>query len=205
MMRKFKIEIYSRGYEVGIGKITPEQYDYWIEREDDLGNALQQNIDYDSEDVPENARFENFYNDYSSEAEAYGADATYSTIVIKEDDKEIFNGELSEWLSQGEGLEENIECVSSTFIDDLEPGHYVYWEIGGKGQYFEGEFEAEEFDPKLLTFKYTEVQNCEVLTSVHYSGAEIDNYGGNWWGKYDEFGLYHIEDSGQDEEESIEE
>lgn len=201
-MSKYTIEIYSRGYEVGIGKITKEQHEYWSDREDDLGPALHQNIDYDEEEVPEDARFEWFYNDYSSEAEAYGADANYSTLVIKdEDENEIFNDEISVFINEDDGTENNMDYISYTAIDDLEPGYYVYWEIGGKGQYFHGGIELEKFDPKLLTFKVTEVENCEVITSVHYDGAEIDNYGGDWWGKYEEFGLYHIEESEKETEE----
>lgn len=202
MMSKYIIEIFSRGYEVGIGKITKEQHEYWVEREDDLGPALHQNIDYDAEEVPEDARFEWFYNDYSSEAEAYGADANYSTLIIKdEDENEIFNDEISVFINEDDGTENNMEYISYTAIDDLAPGYYVYWEIGGKGQYFHGEIELEKFDPKLLTFKVTEVENCEVITSVHYDGAEVDNYGGDWWGKYEEFGLYHIEEPEGTEEE----
>lgn len=193
-MNKYHIEIYSRGYEVGIGKITQAQYDYWIEREDDLGDALQQNIDYESEEVPEDARFEWFYNDYSSEAEAYGADANYSTLVIKEGETEIFNDEITTFINEEDGTENNMDYISYTTIDDLAPGYYVYWEQGGKGLYFHGEIETEKFDPKLLKFKVTEVENCEVITSVEYDGADIENYGGEWWGKYSEFSLHHIEE-----------
>jgi len=193
-MAKYTIEIYSRGYEVGIGEITKEQYEYWSERESDLGEALNQNIDYESEKVPEDARFEWFYNDYSSEAEAYGADANYSTLVIKdEDENEIFNDEITAFINEDDGTENNMNYISYTDIDDLKPGYYVYWEVGGKGQYFHGEIEAEKFDPKLLTFKVTEVDGCEVITSVHYDVAEIDNYGGDWSGKYGDFSLHHIE------------
>lgn len=195
---KYGIEIYSRGYEVGIGKITKEQYEYWVEREEDLGDALQQNIDYESEEVPEDARFEWFYNDYSSEAEAYGADANYSTLVIKEGENEIFNDEITTFINEEDGTENNMDYLSYTTIDDLKPGYYVYWEQGGKGLYFHGEIEAEKFDPKLLKFKVTEVENCEVITSVEYNGEDIENHGGDWWGKYGEFSLHHIEEQGEE-------
>lgn len=194
MMSKYTIEIYSRGYEVGIGKITKEQYEYWSEREEDLGEALNQNIDYDSEEVPEDARFEWYYNDYSSEAEAYGPDANYSTLVIKEGETEIFNDETSAFLNEEDGTDGNMVCISGTFIDDLAPGYYVYWEQGGKGLYFQGEIETDKFDPKLLHFKMTEVENCEVITSVEYNGVEVENFGGDWWGKYADFTLHHIEE-----------
>lgn len=193
-MSNYTIEIYSRGYEVGIGEITKEQYEYWSDREEDLGDALQQNIDYESEEVPEDARFEWFYNDYSSEAEAYGADANYSTLVIKDGETEIFNDEISAFLNEEDGTDGNMECIESTFIDDLKPGYYVYWEQGGKGLYFHAEIEIEKFDPKLLTFKMTEVENCEVITSVEYNGVEVENFGGDWWGKYADFTLHHIEE-----------
>jgi hypothetical protein len=192
-MAKFTIEIYSRGFEVGIGAITKEQYDYWAEREDDLGEALNQNIDYDDEDVPENARFEYFYNEYSSEAEAYGPDVDTSTLVIKLDEDEIFNDDFSAFFTEEADTLENISEVESTYIDDLEPGYYVYWEHGGKGLYFEGEFQADTFDAKLLTFKTTIVEGNEVITSVEYNGVEIENFGGDWWGKYADYSLHHIE------------
>lgn len=192
-MQKFTIEIYSRGFEVGIGEITKEQYDYWSDREDDLGEALNQNIDYDDEDVPEDARFEYYYNEYSSEAEAYGPDADNSTLVIKIGEQEIFNDDLSVFFSEEAGTAENLSEVESTYIDDLEPGYYVYWEQGGKGLYFQGEFEADAFDAHLLTFKTTLVEGNEVITSVEYNGQDIENYGGDWWGKYADYSLHHIE------------
>jgi hypothetical protein len=193
-MATYKIEIYSRGFEVGIGEITREQYEYWSDREEDLGEALNQNIYYDDENVPEDARFEYYYNEYSSEAEAYGPDADNSTLVIKLGEEELFNDELQSFFNEEQGTVENLSEVESTYIDDLKPGYYVYWEQGGKGLYFEGEIVTDKFDPKLLHFKTTIVEGNEVVTAVEYDGKDIENFGGDWWGKYADYSLHHIEE-----------
>ena len=201
-MPKYKIEIYSRGFEIGIGSITKEQYEYWEDRdEEDLGEALNQNIDYDSEEVPEEAQFKYHYNEYSDCAEAYGPDAHTSTLVIKEDDNEIFNDDLMTFFSEELGTEENAVGTESTYISDLAPGYYVYWEHGGKGLYFDAEFEAEKFDPKLLVFKTSCVEGNDVIVSVEYDGVEVENFGGDWWGKYADYSLHHVEEEELDEEE----
>lgn len=192
---KYKIEIYSRGFEIGIGSITKEQYEYWEDRdEEDLGEALNQNMDYDDEDVPENARFEYYYNEYCDCAEAYGPDAETSTLVISEDGEEIFSDELSLFLNEDTGTDENIVETKTTFISDLSPGYYLYWEHGGKGLYFDAEIELDKFDPKLLVFKTTLVEGNEVITSVEYDGKELENFGGDWWGKYADYSLHHVEE-----------
>jgi hypothetical protein len=193
-MITYSIEIFSRGLEVGIGKISKEQYEFWSDRdEEELGNALNQNIDYDDE-YPESVRFNEYYNEYSDVACAAGPDADNSTLVIKdEEDNEVYNDELQSFFNEETGNNENFYEQNGIWQDDLEPGYYVYWVLGGKGTYFDGEIETEKFDPKKLVIKTDVVNGHEVVTVVEYDGREVDNSGGDWWGKWAEYSVFEIE------------
>lgn len=197
-MKTIKIEIYSRGFEIGIDRITKEQYEFWSKVEDDesdlsLHDALNDSINWEESEVPESARFKQCYYDMTGIACAYGANAEYSTLVIKDGEEEIYNDELEAFFDEESGTEDNIEEVEYHSLMDLEPGYYLYWEQGGKGQYFEGEIEVEEFDPKLLTFEVITIEGNEVLSKVLYNNVEVDHNGGDWWGKYSDYSVHHIE------------
>ena len=190
-MKEYTIEIWSYGCEIGVGSVTQEQYDYWIERQDDLYYALIDGIDQEAEGVPEEAMLSDYYNDYSDIVEACGPDFENCTITVKCDGVEVYSAGIEEFLKEYSGVD-NIEWLNDVNIDDLDPGYYLHWVIGGKGLYFKGSFDTEEFQPGQLRFGVTVVEGTEILSTVHYGNVGIYSDGCEWNSKYSDFNLYSV-------------
>jgi len=195
----FKIELRGRGEERGINKISKAQYDYWSEHSEDLYEALNGDYDYDDNKVPKKARFEfEYYNDYCDEGYWFGADSYCYIVITDNDGNEIISQELGEFVDSVHG-EESYEAmveVEEFYMEyDLKPGYYVYWAQGGKGTYFESNVEVPEgevFDLRNLTFETFDFEGNTHIKAVKYNTEELENYGGDWSGKYGDFSVHHI-------------
>ena len=196
--KEYKIQIFSRGVEIGIGSISKAQYDHWIEREDDLSEALNQHYDYEENETPEEARFDYYYNEYSDVCCAVGPTIDNSHINITCDGEVVYDMPLSQFLDEvcQDGTDDNIHVdqTGETYLSSLEPGYYVYWALGGKGEYFVGTLKLDEFDPKLLKFETHDVEGLEVITHVVYdNNTYVDDEGGSWDYKWSDYSLHEIE------------
>jgi hypothetical protein len=197
---KYKIELRGRGEERGINKITKTQYEYWNQHSEDLYEALNGDYDYDENKVPKKARFEyEYYNEYCDEGYWFGADSYCYIVITDNDGNEIVSQELGEFvetLHGDEQYEAMIEVEEFYMEYDLKPGYYVYWAQGGKGTYFESEVEVSEgeiFDLKKLTFETIDFEGNSQIKTVKYNDTELENYGGDWSGKYGDFSVHHIQ------------
>jgi hypothetical protein len=196
---KYTIEIWSRGVDVGIGTITKEQYDYWSERESyDLDEALNNNFDYESEETPSEAILDKeYYNEYSDVLYAWGPDMDHHEMVIKDENgTEVYKGDAYDLIHEYDEDYESMYEGEEYFMNVQKPGYYVQWCQGGKGIYFEGEFEADEFDPKKLKFFNSETNYGDVLSKVYYDGEELDNNAGDYDIKSFEASLEHVTEEG---------
>lgn len=197
---KYTIEIWSRGIDVGIGTITKEQYEYWSERETgDLEDVLNSNFDYEENETPEEARMEReYYNEYEDVFFGFGPDFEYNELTIKDEDGNIiYMGDLSGYIESYDP-EYEIDLTDGGERDYysqwLDPGYYVQWCQGGKGLYFDGEFETEKFDPLKIKFMRSETDYGEILTGIKYDGEEIENVAGDYDIKSFEAEIFHVGD-----------
>lgn len=199
--KKLNIKLYGRGTDRGIGKITKAQYEYWEENSLWLGQAVNGDYDYEENEVPKEARLPyEYYNEYEDTAFYSGCDEENCNILITDSqDNEIFDGELTEFLSAAHGEEESYydatEEVAEMYLMNtcMEPGYYLYWQQGGKGEYFEGTIDIEDtFDPKLLKFNTVDFDGNSMITEVLYDGEVIDNWGGSWSGKWDDYQVCEV-------------
>jgi hypothetical protein len=196
------IKIFGRGSDRGIGTITKAQYEYWKEHSDDLGEALNDNYDYDENETPEDARLPyEYYNEYEDAGFVSGPDEDSCGVEITDGDEEtLYEGELYTVLEEIHGDEDSSDAVeeeAEMYLNShcLAPGYYVVWAQGGKGTYFEGSIdipEGEEFDPTLLKFLTTDFDGQSIITTVQYNGESIDNSGGDWWGKWADYQVIEI-------------
>ena len=196
---KYKIELRGRGEERGINKITKTQYEYWNENSEELYEALNGDYDYDGKNVPKKARFEyEYYNEYCDEGYWFGADSYCYIVITDNDGNEIISQELGEFIETVHGDEqyEAMVEVEEFYMEyDLKPGYYVYWAQGGKGTYFESEVEVPDndiFDLKKLTFETVDFEGNTHIKTVKYNDESLENYGGDWSGKYGDYSVHHI-------------
>lgn len=197
---KYKIEIYSRGIDVGIGTITKEQYEYWSERPTgDLDDVLNDNFDYDENETPEEAKMDrNYYNEYEDVFFGFGPDFSYNEMIIKDEDGNIiYMGDLSGYIESYDP-EYEIDLTDGGERDYysqwLDPGYYVQWCQGGKGLYFDGEFETEKFDPLKIKFLRGETDYGEILIGIKYNDEEIENCAGDYDIKSFEAEIFCVKD-----------
>jgi hypothetical protein len=204
----YKIVLAGRGTDSGIGAITQAQYDFWSHPDNEafLGDALNdpdmtefENDDGDTVEIPEECRFEYYYNEYSEKACVYGVDVDSCWVSITNpNNEEIYDGDLSGITDRIVDDVEHyfIDCMDEHYISDQEPGHYVYWAQGGKGIYYETEVElapGEVFDINKLQFRTEDLENSSVIVTVCYGDEELENDGGSYSGKWADYSVYEVD------------
>lgn len=197
-MAKYRIEIYSRGLDVGIGTITKEQYEYWSDKNNSmyLDDALNDSYDYEDNATPENCKLYEYYNEYENVLYTFGPDLQMSSMTIKdEDDNLIYAGEITDFTEEHDpdyDIPMIDHGVQDYYTSVLEPGYYLQWCQGGKGLYVNDEFEDDAFDPKKLRFTVVETDFGEIVDVVEYDGQVFEK-DGNYDIKSFEANVHHIE------------
>jgi hypothetical protein len=204
----YKIVLAGRGTDSGIGRITQAQYDFWShpDNESALGDAMNdpdmtefENYDGDTVEIPEECRFEYYYNEYSEVACVYGVDVDSCWVSITNpDNEEIYDGDLSGITDRiiDDSDHYFIDCADEHYIGDQDPGHYVYWAQGGKGIYYETEVElapGEVFDIDKLQFRTEDLESNSVIVTVLYGDEELENDGGSYSGKWADYSVHEVD------------
>jgi len=194
----YTIEIFSRGMDVGIGKITQAQYEYWSgDNEMYLDDALNSNFDYDDNETPEDCVLLDYYNEYDDTFFTFGPDADNHNIVIKDSEGSIvYQGDLDDITSEYDidyelRIREN--GTQDYFVSSMEPGYYIQWCHGGKGCYFDADFEDEDFDPTKLKFYVKETDFGEIISTIDYDNEELSNNAGDYDIKSFKASVHYVE------------
>jgi hypothetical protein len=183
---EYTIRIWGRTREIGVGKITKEQYDYWIDEdhEDDLSDAMNENFDYDEAETPEGARFDMPYYEYQDVESIWGFDSDDTVMSItNQDGEEIYKGDLMSFISEAHGDNDSQwdanEEIGELYPEYFEKGTYVFWTQGGKGSCIQTtiDTEGEEFDPRKLKTKYRDIQGSSVTSTLVYDDVELGDDG----------------------------
>lgn len=183
-LKKFFLEVSGRSYEFFLEELSSEQYAYWSEHDEELGDAL---MGFASDEVPEDAILPNYYSDLDRE----GGPVVEDCIVTVSDKEgnEVFCSPLSNlpcYVATNSGETKSLE-------ERLNKGFYLRIESGDKGSFFTAEFETETFDPKKLSFDSSDVEGVEIVTAINYDEQELDDTG-SWsnTGKYFEVDLIEV-------------
>lgn len=179
--RKISIQLTGYGGEIVIGRITPEQYEFWSQEEN--SEKLDEFVhDWDGEmDVPEHARMFDpgqYYDcdDHCHENGVELSDACWITVSEVESGDEIWQSTLSDLEDHGI----DVECVEEFTRHDIPAGDCIF--IGQsfeKGCFFEGQIEIQQpFDAKNLRVTYRDCDGWCLVTGVEYLGEEVEGYDG---------------------------
>lgn len=195
----YTVELRGRGSEYGVSKITKSQYTYWKDN-DELGDALNGDYDYDEANVPKKARFEyEYYNDYTDQGYFFGAEDDCFIVITNDQKEEIIRQNLSDFLSTIHGDLEYHEYLEETqefyCKYDCKPGHYLLWSYGGKGTYLEYVVDIKEGETlELNKFKFETVdfEGTTLVTTVKYNDEVLESHGGDWDTKYGNFEVFEI-------------
>jgi len=202
---EYTIRIWGRTREIGVGKITKQQYDHWSHEDhnDDLSDAMNESYDYDENNTPEKARFDSAYYEYQDVHSFWGFDEddTHMTIT-DESGEEIYDGTLDGFISEAHGENDSrwdaTEEVEELYPHYLGKGYFVVWTQGGKGSCIQTtiDTEGEEFDPRKLKYTTWDIEGSSCVNRLKYDDVELDDYGmdsehDNWRGQWSQFDVYH--------------
>ena len=202
---EYTIRIWGRTREIGVGKISKQQYEYWSHEDhnDDLSDAMNESYDYDENDTPKKARFDSAYYEYQDVHSFWGFDEddTHMTIT-DESGEEIYDGTLDGFISEAHGDNDSrwdaTEEVEELYPHYLGKGYFVVWTQGGKGSCIQTtiDTEGEEFDPRKLKYTTWDIEGSSCVNRLKYDDVELDDYGmdsehDNWRGQWSQFDVYH--------------
>jgi hypothetical protein len=202
---EYTIRIWGRTREIGVHKIKKAQYDHWIheDNEDSLSDALNENYDYDENETPKTARFDQPYYEYQDKHSFWGFDEDDTRMTIENSEgEEIYEGDLASFISEAHGDNDSrweaTEEQEELYPEYLGKGYWLMWTQGGKGSCIQTTIDTngEEFDPRKLHYTTWDVQGSGVVNRLLYDGEDLSDEGmdsehDNWRGQWSEFNIYH--------------
>lgn len=202
---EYTIRIFGRTTELGIGKITKEQYEHWSmdEHTFDLGSAINEEYDFDENETPEAARFTSSgYYEFNDVADFYGIEEDCTVEIIDSNGETIFEGEFSELFNIGHGDEDSVyDCNEE--VDEIYPqsygaGYYLMYKQGGKGGSYQHTLTVTE-DLDLAKFKITtvDVDGTSHIRGIFYDNDQLDDEGideefNNWRGQWADYSVHEV-------------
>ena len=175
----YEIRIDGYGGEVVAGKLTKEQYEFWVDKQDEEGMDSHLFWDaYSDEDGnpvtdDEDPRFLGSWWELDDIEHTNGANVDACTVTVKDEDGNVV-------YETDEPLISKIEVVD---FDTMDPGYYFKGYSAEKGDFFLAELETDKFDPSKLKYSATNIQNDIIIDHVEYDGKDLDNEGGDTLGK----------------------
>ena len=170
--KKYEVTLNGIGGEVVVGSITKEQYDYWVDKDDD--EIYQHFLEDDIEDseVPSEAWIGNRWFEMDNIEHLNGCElSNVNNIDVLIDGNErslVFECNLGKESIKGKGIKIELNKVD---WKGLEKGYYFLYQPLEKGG-LTIQIETEnEFDPKMLTLICTEFvmpnkKGCFISSSV---------------------------------------
>ncbi len=189
---KYEIKVWGSGGRYGIGSITKEQYDFWIDSENReyLADEARQQLD-DELEVPDEARFEDHYSAFDDIGVCVGPDCELAMIsIIDEKGFVIYEGKYQDFKDRYESNSK----LSEITLPDKEDGHFLFWIISEEGDFYITTVETDIFKPEYLSFEETDIYGEAVLiTDILYDKNELELEAGYIKSNDEEFILLSID------------
>lgn len=191
-VRKYKFSIQRYGGETVVGTITPYQYHYWKNREQELTDYLMgfDRKEYEKEhNLPEEARFDRDWYENDNVAHTCGApisSGNYLHIEEFDQDGRAIQDEKGHFVHR-EPIELGIDTIHKLGIELVESEdcvdldhptlvneYYLWGTTANKGAWStEGEMEIEgELDLKKLKLHYRQIEGSDICHAISYADGE---------------------------------
>ncbi len=173
------ITISGNGGAFGVGNISEEQYSYWINNEENMLDAFQQNLD--QSDIPEDAQIEDYYDAFNDVESVYGLYEDELEIQITDAKNNlIFRGSYSDFYDYCNTVDSDHELITEhtelyvPFMED-DWGYFLYWRNYQKGIFINCVVSDDDFDPKKITFSSCDLNGqATLITEAMYDSAPLD-------------------------------
>ena len=176
---KYTITFHGLGSELTIGHLEQEEIE--------IIKGLLEDEDLSLEDIMNNSEEYGIapWSEIDDVIHLTGPFGGFQVIVTDEESNEVLD------MSHEDLDDEYPEVIDYKYFDtgNTDEDLAICCVTTEKGALFAAEFEAEEFDAnKLKIIMYSEIgtdlyEHDDVVYSVSYDGVELDNIGGDSWGK----------------------
>lgn len=181
---KYTVEIFGNGIELGVGKLSNEQYKFWSRSENKkhFHDAVRLDLDERTLKVPEKAKFKKDFLDMTEYGSVTGMpfldDEGPFIDVFAPNGEEVFKGTYSQYTEKydPECNDLLVAQVQKDHIDYPEGADYVmFWRRYLKGTFFKAEIDTDKFDPIKLKFSQIEILGgLDLLVYVEYDCVEVE-------------------------------
>ena len=178
MATTYTIKIYGGGYEIGLGSLSADQYNYWCENDTELVPHILK-----ESDAPRYAELGDPIERYSDVRHLVGVPAGDDTwIEVGDGESLIFGGSYLQYLEEygagdadGKGLTRSLDEIVLTYDFGGERKRCIFWEKQGRGVFYECQVVADNFSGDRLGFDITDVDGRHrLITGVHYGGSKLE-------------------------------
>lgn len=195
-----KVEMSGYGGEVVMGTVDRKIYDYFVENDIDVEEHVS---DWDNElEIPEEYNFagEGQWYDNDNIAHENGVELDGACVITFTDESDNVIWEHNLDISDLKKSQVNVECYSSDYIDDQEPGKAVFFgQQFEKGLFFGGELVLRSpFDPKKLTIRYCDIEGFKVCSLLEYDNEELYSDDYSTTGKSCHYSLTLVTEDGEE-------
>jgi hypothetical protein len=198
-INKYTITLYGYGGEIAVGSITPEQYQYWQNR--DLCELAD---DWDNElDVDEDLRIFSNSSWYECDDLAHEFGVEFSdlcTVVVEnEAGNPVWSSALGSAALEESGVDPGGFAHDEFYVRfDSAATHAFVGQIVEKGTFYTGEFETYgRFQPAKLSFSIIDIEGWQLVNGVSYESVIVEDTGGmDTRGKSREFQVFAVESQG---------
>lgn len=182
----YEIRIDGYGGEIVAGKLTKEQYEFWVDKQDEEGmdSHLFWDPTSDEDGNPvtddQDPRFLGNWYELDDIEHTNGANIEACTVTVEDEDGNVIY----------ETDDPNISSTEVVDFDSMDSGYYFKGYSAEKGNFFVADLEADEFDPSKLKYFATNIEGDIIIDHVEYDGKDLDNEGGDTRGKSQGYEFY---------------
>jgi len=180
----YRIILTGNGAEIGVGKISKAQYDFWSKSVNakNLNWEIQGNLDED-EVVPEEVRLSEHYEYMEIYCQSGVYEDGLELEIIPEDDEDdegfTFSGDYDDFLDEFT-FDDQYPIIEKTVKYPKKKEHCLAWIAEESGTLIEEVIELEDdevFDPKKVKLIYTMINSqLKLITGVEYDGYSLSEY-----------------------------
>ncbi len=178
MATTYTIKIYGGGYEIGLGSLSADQYNYWCENDTELVPHILK-----ESDAPGYAELVDPIERYIDVRHLVGVPAGDDTRIEVGDGKSlIFGGSYLQYLEEygtgdvdGKGLTKSLDEIVLAYDFGGERKRCIFWEKQGRGVFYECQVVADNFSGDRLGFDITDVDGRHrLITGVYYGDSKLE-------------------------------
>lgn len=178
---KYEVHLWGYGGEITLGTITPEQYEFWRDREDLSDHACEWEL---KEDLPEDMILVREGAWYELDDIQHESGCEFSNLcgvtVYDEKGQEVWSSALGWPELEAKGVQIDGIAQEEFYVKyDSSATHYLLSQSVEKGTFNTFEIETQgRFRPEKLSFSILDIEGWCLVNGVSYESVVLEDTGG---------------------------